>query len=303
SYKILGNFLHGTLHEFYRDRNKLYFKNFFYDRELYKLVKEDLEWLHPAHKNIRMTITRRGVITYDNYKVDGFNVLLLTLHSGTWMPSIIERKMLIPPEQRYREEDIDTHRIYSKLVLEQGGIWIDNKQSRYLIDFNRPVGRAIYFNNSEEWLNIVWNEPLVEYEMEEIFASYHEFYFTLEKLVRAYKFNIIIDAHSMRGKPGRPNISFGTRYIPPFYMPIVKNMQKKLISLGYAPVLLNVPYEGGYVLKWLSKKFPHTFIFSMEINKKLYMNKDFSVVLPGKRDRISRLVNALFELGEESEEE
>ena len=32
SYKILGRILSGTVHEFYRDRNRLYFKNFFFDR-------------------------------------------------------------------------------------------------------------------------------------------------------------------------------------------------------------------------------------------------------------------------------
>jgi hypothetical protein len=66
SYKVLGKFLYGTLHEFHRDRNTIYFKNFFYDRDVWKLVKEDLESLYPKYKEMKMTITKRGVIVYDN---------------------------------------------------------------------------------------------------------------------------------------------------------------------------------------------------------------------------------------------
>ena len=51
-------------------------------------------------------------------------------------------------------------------------------------------------------------------------------------------------------------------------------MQRKMSSLGYSPVLLNAPYGGGFILKWLGTKFPHAFVFSMEINKVLYMSAD-----------------------------
>ena len=95
SYKILGRFLHGTLHQFYKYRNKLYFKTFFYDRELYGMVKKDIESLYPKYKDIKMTLTKRGVITYDNYKKNSFNVLLLTIHAGTWIPEAIEKKISI----------------------------------------------------------------------------------------------------------------------------------------------------------------------------------------------------------------
>ena len=147
SYKILGRILYGSVREFYRDRNKLYFKNFFLERDLWKLVKEDIEWLVNENKNvedIKMTITKKGVIIYDNYKKNNFNVLLMTSHAGTWLPKIVKNKMLLTDSFRFIEEDIDTHKIYSRLVLEKGGIWIDNKMSRFAVDFNRPATRAIY---------------------------------------------------------------------------------------------------------------------------------------------------------------
>ena len=274
SYKVLGRILNGKLEEFYKDRNKLYFKNFFLDPKLYKLVKADIEYLYPQYKDIKMTITKRGVIIYDNYKKNVFNVLLLTIHSGTWVPLEVEKKLNISEEERFKEEDVDTNKLYCNLVLEKNGIWIDNKQSRFVVDFNRDVSDAIYSEKSEDWLDIVWKEPLIKKETDGIYKSYREFYFTLTKLLDSYKFNIIFDGHSMRDNQGRPNISFGTKYIPKFYMPIVKSMQRKMASIGYAPVVLDNPYQGGNILNWLSMKFPNLFIISMEINKKIYMTKD-----------------------------
>ena len=52
NYKIFGNILSGTIHDFYRDRNKSYFVNFFTSKDLYKIVKSDIERVHgvrPVH--------------------------------------------------------------------------------------------------------------------------------------------------------------------------------------------------------------------------------------------------------------
>lgn len=298
SYKVLGRFLTGTLHEFYRDRNKIYFKNFFYDRGLYEIVKQDIERLYPDYRDLNMTMTKRGIIIYDNYRKNSFNVLLLTIHSGTWVPAGIEKKLSISRKKRNMEEDTDSHRLYCRLVLEKGGIWIDNKQSRFVIDFNRALNNAIYADNAEEWLNIVWKDMPSRLESENIYAGYREFYFTLSRLLESYQFNIVFDGHSMNERQSRPNISFGTQYIPLFYMPIVRSMQRKIISMGYSPVKLNKPYKGGFILKWLSQKFPNMFICSMEINKRLYMAKSGIKSIDRKIDRISKDLSSIFDIGD-----
>jgi len=302
NYKVLGRFLYGSVHEFHRDRNKLYFKNFFLERHLYELVKADLEWLNGKYSHLKMTITKRGVIIYDNYKKDTFNVLLLTIHSGNWVPKNLEDKGVLSRKNRFREEDVDTHKLYSKLVLERSGIWIDNKQSRFACDFNRHSSRAIYKDNSEKWLEHIWEEQPTEAEIRQIMESYDEFYFTLGRLIDAYKFNIIFDAHSMKDLPERPELSFGTRYVPKFYMPIVRSMQRKLISLGYSSVGLNKPYGGGHILKWLSNKFPNIFIFSMEVNKSLYMTKKADKTIKSKMKKISEDITKIFDIEVEVDE-
>jgi N-formylglutamate amidohydrolase len=305
NYKVLGRIQTGTLHEFYRDRNKMYFKTFFYDKKLYKIVKADLEYFYPLYKEIskkvRMTITKRGVIIYENYKNNVFNVLLLSIHSGTWIPENIEKKMHVSGEKRHQEQDLDTHKIYSSLVLEKGGIWIDNKQSRFLIDFNRSSESAIYKDHSEQWVDQVWKEEPTERERKEIFKSYHEFYFTLSQLVESYKFNIVIDGHSMNPKPGRPNFSFSTGTISPFYMPVVHSMKKKLVSMGYAPVLFNAPYNSMGITVWLAEHFSSAFVFTMEINKKLYTTNDQMRSYITKIRKLARDVPKIFDIEVEDE--
>jgi branched-chain amino acid transport system ATP-binding protein len=249
-------------------------------------------------KELNVTITKRGVVIYNNYRKNKFNVLLLTIHSGTWVPESLKDKLLIKDIDRTKEEDIDTHRIYSKLVLEKGGIWIDNKQSRFVIDFNRTIEGAIYdtYNVEKGISENVWAKELTKREYSDIFTSYREFYFTLARLLDAFQFNIIFDGHSMKDLQGRPSISFGTRYIPVFYTPIVKSMQRKISSLGYKPVMLNAPYGGGFILKWLSTKFPNAFVFSMEVNKRLYMTKDRLKTIEKNLEQISSDIVQIFDI-------
>ena len=306
NYKVLGKILDGTLYELHRDRNKLYFKNFFIDSQLYQSVKQDLEWVYQKCEkinelqeklhNIKLTITKRGVIVYDNYQKNQFNILLMTIHSGTWMRRDIQVKQFISKENRLLEEDIDTHKIYSNLVLEKGGIWIDNKASRFACDYNRNPSRAIYSNISEKWIKEVWKEELSEQQKRWLLEGYNEFYFTLGKLIDTYRFNIIFDGHSMKDLKGRPEMSFGTKYIPNFYMPIVRSMQRNLGNLGYNPVSLNVPYKGGYILEWLRNQFPNIFICSMEVNKNLYMAKNRKKVINKELDALSKNITQIFNI-------
>jgi N-formylglutamate amidohydrolase len=294
-YKILGNFLHGTIRELHRDRNKTFFKDFFADRALYEMVKQDLEWVYSANKEIKATISKWGVIIYDNYRPNAFNVLLTTIHSGNWVPPRIARKQIITEGERKREEDTDTHKIYAPLVLEKNGIWIDSKLSRFVCDYNRPADRAIYKNNQERWAKEIWKEEPTKEEKARIMKGYHEFYFTLDKLINAYRFNIIFDGHSMSDEGKRPDITLGTKHIPPFYLPVAHEMQKRLIKKGYSHVSLNTPYPGGNILKWMRNEFPDIFIFFIEVNKRLYMTKQRTRSIQSKLKKLSKDIGALFE--------
>ncbi|MBT4823643.1 N-formylglutamate amidohydrolase [Candidatus Woesearchaeota archaeon] len=287
-YKLIGDVLDGDVEHFYKSRNRLWFKNYFEDRDLYEIIKQDIEKLYPKYKEIKLTITHKGIIVFDNYKPNKFNSLLLTIHNGTWIDKEIKKNMAMPDKKRLTEEDLGSGMLYAMTVLEEGGIWIDCKQSRFMCDFNRSYAKAIYANNQEKMLRSVWKEELNEQQKEIILDSYRHFYYILSRLISSYRFNIIFDGHSMRDKDNRPEISFGTKYVPAFYMPIVQAFRQRLKKLDYKDVRINDPYKGGYILKFLTSKFPNVFIFSMEVNKKLYMRADETTIVKSKVDKISQ---------------
>lgn len=301
NYKIIDKFLYGTVERFYKDRNKLYFKKFFLENRVYQLVKQDMEWLVSEVPEAKVTMTKRGVIIYDNYHKNKFNLLLLTVHAGTWLPANLKKKMVLTDIDRYKEEDIASHQLYGRLFIEKGGIWIDNKQSRFAIDFNRPFSKAIYEDGQEKWLDVVWKKPLTKGELFWLRKSYDEFYFTLARLLESYRFNIIFDGHTMSDSPDRPAISFGTNFIPNFYMPIVISMRNKLRKLGYSPVMFNKPYKGGHILEWMHQKFPDVFTFSVEINKRLYMTRSRKKVVKKNRNKLAQDLAHIFDIELEDE--
>lgn len=295
-YKVYGKLIHGPIDEIYRDRNKIYMKHFFDSMELYKLVRSDIEWVYTRNTKLKVTINKNGVVIFDNYKKNKFNLLLLTIHSGTFVPGEIASMQTISEKERLLEEDIDINKIYGMLVLENAGIWIDNKLSRFACDYNRSPERAIYTNKSEAWITKLWKKPLSNRQGKSLLKGYHDFYLTLSSIVDSYRFNIILDGHSMKDAPGRAELSFGTHHIPRFYMPVVKSMKEHLTKLGYSDVAFDKPFSGGYILKWLNDKFPNVFICSMEVNKKLYMDKRRVKSNPIDLDNLSRNILQIFNI-------
>lgn len=299
--KFLGRFIYDTLENIYKDRNSLFFKNFFIDKDLYMAVKDSISDVYKTHRNkgIKLTITKRGIIIYDNYKPNEFNILLLTIHSGHWVDQKIRKKLNLTSKERYFQEDLGTDLVYKNLVLDKAGIWIDTKQSRFVCDLNRNKENSICREGTITWKTKVWKESLTKKEVKEIEQFFLEFYFTLDKILETHQFNIIFDGHSMRNEPGRPDISFGTKYIPKFYMPIVKSMQRRLIKIGYKNVKFNTPFKGGYILRWLQEKHPNVFIFSMELNMGLYTTKSYDRVYKGRSDKLSNAIFDIFNIEKE----
>ncbi len=301
SYKRTIDVLDGTIAYFHRKKNTIWFKEFFPEKELYESVKEDIELYYKDYPKTNLTITKNGIMIYDNYKKNQFNTLLMTVHGGKWVPKYGQELMEITEEKRFQEDDMGTDIIYGPLVLEKGGVWINAKFSRFFCDLNRARERAIYTNESEKRVKNIWKGKLNKRQKEVILKNYDQFYYVLNKLIETHRFNIIFDGHSMVHEKGRPDLSFGTSYIPAFYMPIVETMKKNLTTHACKNVVFNKPYKGGYILKYLSTKYPDVFIFSMEINKKLYMGNKHLKTDNRRLQKLSRAVKGMFHFEENRE--
>ncbi|MBU1018304.1 N-formylglutamate amidohydrolase [Patescibacteria group bacterium] len=261
-----------TVEKFYKKRNSFYFKRFFKYDEIYTAVKHEISEVYHINKKAKLTIFKNGLLVYDNYNIKNFNVLLLTLHSGEFVPQNIKNKFEISDIKRKKEEDIHSDKLYRNIVLEQGGIWINNKMSRFYCDLNRSMDECIYSNpKADKTDSDIWEKELTRKERNSILSFYDEFYLLLKSVIETYSFNIIFDGHTMRDGKRRPNVSFGTHYIPKFYLPIVTSLKRKIVAMGYENCAINQPYKGGHILAWISKQYPSVFTFSMEINKKLYL--------------------------------
>ena len=79
-------------------------------------------------------------------------------------------------------------------------------------------------------------------------------------------------------------------------MPVVRSMLNKMKRLGYPETAYNKPFSGGHILEWLHHKFPDVFIFSIEINKKLYMNKAGNKSIQSKINKLSKNLNQIFDI-------
>lgn len=297
--KVFGRVISGDIKEVYLDRKSFFFKSFFNDKEIYKKVREDLEDVYSEYKEIRVIITKTGIVIYDNYNPYKFNILLLTAHNGNYVPDDVEKKMNLTPKERFKEEDVDTGKIYRNIVLKQGGMWIDNKCSKFYCDLNRKMNRCIYEKDHGNNVENLWKNELSEKQRNKIYNFYKQFYSLLTRLLESYQFNVIFDGHSMKNMGSRPNLSIGTHFIPKFYLPIVSSIKRKITSLGYEKLGINNPYGGGYILEWLSIKFPSVFIFSMEINKRLYMTKDRLKVKIKNEEKLSLDLVNIFDISEE----
>ncbi|MCK4589658.1 MAG: N-formylglutamate amidohydrolase [Nanoarchaeota archaeon] len=293
--KLIGEVLDNSIAYFYRNRNSYWFKKFFADEELYELIKEDIEFYYKKYPKIKLTLTNNGTMVYDNYKPNQFNILLLTVHGGTWIPEYVNELMAISKAIVYCEEDIGVDSIYGPLVLKKGGIWINSKQSRFVCDFNRRPENAIYTNNSEARVKDIWKEDLKPYQKQKIMKSYKRFYELLNTLIETHRFNIVFDGHSMVNEPGRPSLSFGVKFVPQFYGPIVAEMRKTLSRETKRQVDINNPFSGGYILEHLSAQFPDIFVFSMEINKGIYMDSKCLHLKKKPMKDLSKAITKIFD--------
>jgi len=292
--------LSGTVEKFYKKRDSYYFKRFFKYNEIYNDVKDEICEIFNINPKIKLTIFKSGLLVYDNYNIKDFNVLLLTLHAGKFVPNNIKDKFTISDDERRTEEDILSDKLYRNIVLKQGGIWVNDKMSRFYCDLNRSKDECIYSNAYINGFNKnIWEKELTVKEKNAILKFYDDFYLLLKSIVEAYSFNIIFDGHTMRDEETRPNISFGTHYIPKFYLPIVTSLRKRMTAIGYEDCGINQPYEGGHILSWISKQYPSVFIFSMEINKKLYLYPDRLKIKDENIKKIEDDLVTIFDIQEE----
>ena len=215
-------------------------------------------------------------------------IIATAIHKGHYIDNEIIEQMIIPEEDRLREEDPYTELFASicenKIIIQL---------SRFMVDMNRPQHRAVYLNPGESWGISVWKKPLTNKSIRYLDKLYLQFYNDIRKYLDIFKneFNhfVILDIHSYNHQRSGPeempddpkvnpdiNVGTGTMQTKKWRILIdqfIHNLGGQHINGRRLDVRENVKFQGGYFPKWIHNNYmENACVLSIEI-KKIFMNE------------------------------
>ncbi|MFA7542930.1 MAG: N-formylglutamate amidohydrolase [Candidatus Cloacimonadaceae bacterium] len=221
-------------------------------------------------------------------------VLALAIHNGHGLPESLEPYMGIDEKARRMEEDP-----YSDLMAMHYPNYIILESSRFAVDLNRPLHRAIYQKPEDAWGLPVRKAPLPPLLLHQLEQYYLDWYkvlkYEVDRLLSFHPFIVIWDFHNYnhrRGGPDtpadpqneNPDIILGRNNMPKEYYPYVEALREKLDGKEVVGKILDVrcdvKFPGGYLSRWLHDSFPgQVLVLAVEF-KKIFMNEHTGMLRP-----------------------
>lgn len=242
---------------------------------------------------------------YDYYPAQQSPVALLSIpHAGEVIPGIFNE--FLTDDMKAMMEDVD-YRVDQLIDIGQitaaGITVIVAKVHRYCVDLNRsPTQALLNWRENTKGVQIVKKDPDQAVSAQLMAKYYRPYYDCLETIITEI-FNTtgrkvpVIDLHSMPSRPTayhlklNPNqsqerASFCLSDLPDHSscVPSFINFVKKELTVGQYQAVINDPYQGGYVTKFINTF--HTNNIQIEINRSIYMDEE-------KKELVSTLVNKL----------
>lgn len=250
-------------------------------QELEILVNNELLKIK-SDKEVKVAIFKPGIIISKKPKQHGSkdNLLLTTIHNGTYIPANIEKYFYWNSKRRRTEEDIGTADLYRGLFHELGGTWINVLFSRFWIDLNRTKENALFKYEADTKYNV--NLEKMSKYLEESEKYYNSFYALIAGLIQEDNL-FIFSGHSMRDKKDRPD-----------YCLIHKSDDDELgLAMLLENARINDPFQfdGGYLMKYISTVINNYKSVEFEVNKKLYTeDDDITIINQEKLNSISNII-------------
>jgi N-formylglutamate deformylase len=215
-------------------------------------------------------------------------ILALSLHSGHQIPQWLENSMAITSDEMLREEDPFTD-IFASVFDSH----ILCTLSRFALDLNRPIEKAVYLTPDMAWGLNVFNETPEQEKLKklrEIHTVFYDFVTELiQRMIEMHGVLVVLDIHSYnhrRKGPDAPvdnpadspdiNIGTATRktnrwddLIQSFMMSLGKSeIEGRLLD-----VRENVKFKGGYFAEYIHERFTDSVcVLSLEY-KKTFMDE------------------------------
>lgn len=230
------------------------------------------------------------------------------IHEGHELRPNLQEIFNLGEEERRREEDPFTGEI-----ARQFDNHILVNRSRFEVDLNRPLSKAVYRRPEDAWGLHVWKESLLpDHLVEESMELYHTFYQQVEKklsdIVATYGYMIVYDFHSYNYRregadappanpKGNPDIDVLTTNIQlDIWGPVLKEFKQVLEAYPYPDGRLDVRedirFEGEYshFMQWVLSRFGEkVFVPSIEI-KKIFMDEWTGTVYNDKLEHLKKVM-------------
>jgi N-formylglutamate amidohydrolase len=215
-------------------------------------------------------------------------VVAAAIHHGHAVRQDVAQLLSLSPQERLREEDPFTGRwtaiAPTRVVVHR---------SRFEVDLNRPLDKAVYRDPSDAWGLDVWKWPPPERVLARSEADHRRFYDMLHELlaglVRRYGRVVMLDLHSYnyrRAGPGAPpeaaqanpevNVGTGTMDRGRWASVVDRAIRDLRAFDGHErplDVRENVRFFGGYFPRWIHETFPDTVCaLAIEV-KKFFMDE------------------------------
>lgn len=231
--------------------------------------------------------------------------MAVAIHHGHEVRPEVAAALEVPEVTRMREEDPYT------------GAWtalaptrVVVHRSRFEVDLNRPRSGSVYTSPETAWGIDVWGGRLTERIRRRSLRLHDVFYRRLATLLRWKTATegafVVYDLHSYNHRRrgpygpvadprGNPDVNVGTGYLDrarwaPLVDAFISAAARGARPGGTLDVRENVRFEGGYLSRWVSERFPDSGCTLAIDAKKTFMDEWTCVVdLPAFRALGDRL--------------
>ena len=122
-------------------------------------------------------------------------ILATAIHDGHCIDPMISSNLALGDGGRLREEDP-----FTGLMIAGVPNRVICQVSRFCVDLNRPIDKAIYLQPSDAWDLVVWKRELRNAEIDHLRMMHHDYYAVLEAVLRGLERRhgrfIVLDVHS-----------------------------------------------------------------------------------------------------------
>ena len=214
-------------------------------------------------------------------------VLALAIHNGHDLPEALLPYSGVDEDIRFREEDPYTD---SFAALFPNHIVVET--SRFAVDLNRPIQRAIYQKPEDAWGLTVRSKPMNEDILQALQQGYQQWYdvlkYEVDRMLSFHPFIVVLDLHSFNHRRGgaqaepdpqieNPDIILGRNNMPEEYYPYIEQLRLKLDGLDLLEhkldVRCDVKFPGGQLSRWLHQNYPGQLICIAVEFKKIFMDE------------------------------